>query len=426
MVFRKVGRTVRGEHGAIQLFFISISFILLVSLAGVFVAVAGRDTALIRDAVLERGRALYLELILVRRWVASYGGVYVVKKDGVDSNPWLEHPDLAAADGRTLTLRNPALVVREVSALADKAGDFRFHITSLKPLNPSNVPDPFERRSLEAFAKGKTETWEWLPAEGGREFRYMGVLVTENSCLSCHADQGYKEGDIRGGISVSFDVQGIERQLRSNIRSTALAAVVVVAVILALVWTLVSRLRKRLLEVRAELEKAAITDPLTGLYNRRHAMDRLIGELSRADRGDTPLCCALFDADFFKSVNDDFGHAKGDLVLQAIAKSLLEGTRPYDIVARWGGEEFLVILPRAGLRDAFEVCERIRKSVALATDKALGGARRVTVSAGVSTFAQASDRRDFDTEAAIHDLIQRADAALYRAKSAGRDRCEME
>ena len=135
----------RHEKKAYTVFMASLALIVLVLLSGVALGIASRNHALINNIILERGRALFRQIVLTRAWASHYGGVYVRKAEGVESNPWLDHPDLTASDGTILTLRNPALMTREISELASIRDGYAFSITSLKPLNPANAPDDFER-----------------------------------------------------------------------------------------------------------------------------------------------------------------------------------------------------------------------------------------------------------------------------------------
>ena len=173
--------------------------------------------------------------------------------------------------------------------------------------------------------------------------------------------------------------------------------------------------RARLL---AELAARATTDPLTELKNRRAMTDALDSELDRARRYDRPLSVALFDLDHFKAVNDDFGHEAGDAVLLAFARVLQGAARSSDVVARWGGEEFLVLLPEADLEGARAFADRVRAAIAAERPLAKvaaaeGRARTTTCSAGVSVLRAEDDGQS---------LIRRADEALYEAKRQGRDR----
>lgn len=427
----------RDERRAYRIFIASLAAVIFVLFAGIFLGIALRNATLVQDIILERGKSLFEQIVLTRRWAAQYGGVYVIKGPGVASNPWLEHPDLQASDGQMLTLRNPALMTREISEIAARGADYQFRITSLKPLNPGNAPDAFERRSLEAFESGATERYEIDDGPNGRQFRYMGALKTEASCLSCHAKQGYHEGDVRGGISVSFSVGHIEQSLRTTLLIIIVSAIIISALTLATVFAFVVRLRRQLDRTRAELESAATVDALTLLYNRRYLMDRLRQEIGKAIRTGDDLSLAILDADDFKEVNDRHGHVTGDHVLRSIADAICATVRTYDIVARYGGEEFVVVLPGVSLEASRAACDRMRMAIADATAAVMPDARRVTVSigiAGLSASLRSASASEPDQqhvaleanareEAIIDAMLQAADSALYRAKDGGKDRC---
>lgn len=161
-------------------------------------------------------------------------------------------------------------------------------------------------------------------------------------------------------------------------------------------------------ELKAVREREAYCDALTGIANRR-AADRAIElALVASERAQSPACIALIDVDHFKRVNDQFGHSAGDDVLKGIAACLCRVARSSDVVARWGGEEFVAVLP-APLEGALSFCERVRKTIE-ATD--FEGVGRVTISIGVAELQQGESAQS---------VLQRADRCLYGAKSAGRN-----
>ena len=143
--------------------------------------------------------------VLYRKWAASHGGVYVPVSDRTPPNPYLNvpHRDLTSDQGPALTLINPAYMVRQVNEMGVQIRGTKGHITSLKPLRPENAPDDWERSALEAFERGRNEVCATIVQDGQEYIRLMRPLLAEASCLKCHAAQGYKLGDIRGGISVS-------------------------------------------------------------------------------------------------------------------------------------------------------------------------------------------------------------------------------
>jgi diguanylate cyclase (GGDEF)-like protein len=162
------------------------------------------------------------------------------------------------------------------------------------------------------------------------------------------------------------------------------------------------------------VERQALVDGLTGLANRRAASDALHAEAARAQRLETPLSVVLADLDGFKDVNDEHGHAVGDEVLRAFAEVLRETLRESDVAGRWGGEEFLLLLPGADQEGAVQLADRVRSALAARTIPGVPGLR-VTASFGVAEYAG---------ETNTEQLVAAADSALYRAKRAGKDRVE--
>jgi diguanylate cyclase (GGDEF)-like protein len=163
----------------------------------------------------------------------------------------------------------------------------------------------------------------------------------------------------------------------------------------------------------------SFTDPLTGMANRRQLFLRLDQEFSRSVRFGDPLSILMIDLDLFKRINDKFGHTVGDGVLRGVAQALRRNVRKIDIVSRYGGEEFCIVLPRVGTPEALEVAEKLRRSVgaaALPSPEGVGPLR-VTISLGVATLGIDADD--------VAGLIEKADTALYEAKRQGRDRVAM-
>ena len=162
------------------------------------------------------------------------------------------------------------------------------------------------------------------------------------------------------------------------------------------------------------VERQALVDGLTGLANRRQADEALASELARTERLGGPVGLILADVDDFKAVNDRFGHPTGDVVLRDLAETLLENVREIDTAARWGGEEFAVILPGTDLEGAAQVAERIRAALAEREIPSVDGAPlHVTASFGVATSGATTT---------VQQLVEAADESLYRAKRAGKDR----
>ncbi|HPO16363.1 MAG TPA: diguanylate cyclase [Candidatus Hydrogenedentes bacterium] len=178
------------------------------------------------------------------------------------------------------------------------------------------------------------------------------------------------------------------------------------------------QLHEQLEEHARQLALAAQTDYLTQIWNRSSVLKRLEEELARARRENIPLTVLMLDVDHFKRVNDTHGHSAGDDVLKEVSNRLRHGCRPYDVVGRYGGEEFLAVVPEAPYETAESLAQRFREQVAATPMIADGASISVTVSIGGAWLAAGGQ-----TDAEI--LVKTADTMLYRAKESGRNRVEM-
>jgi diguanylate cyclase (GGDEF)-like protein len=177
--------------------------------------------------------------------------------------------------------------------------------------------------------------------------------------------------------------------------------------------------KERTTELRLQnkqLERIAIEDPLTGIYNRRYFFDLAAKEVERAKRYGNPLSVVILDADNFKTMNDTYGHLIGDQILSNLATLCLDNIRSLDIIARYGGEEFVILMPEASTQDAQKTAERLRKLVA--ETSMVSGALDVmiTISLGVASW------ENQDRELNFNALLARADQALYQSKEMGKNR----
>lgn len=401
-----------------RIFLVSISAVIVLFLA--FISYSRYQTVndLLIQTMLHEAESYANLIIVTRHWNASYGGVYVEKKQGMAANPYLAktgvQADIRATDGRVLTLKNPALMTKEISALTAENGIVRFHMISLQPLNPDNNPDAFERSALQRFEAGEKKAWQIDRTSRPPLFRYVSPLPVEQSCLKCHARQGYRLGDIRGGVSVLVPASDLLDQMATNRSQRITDFLITIGLLLGVLFFLTWKLLSRLDEAQRRLKHIAVTDELTGIRNRRYIMTQLTKEYQRAVRSGDPLSLILIDIDHFKRVNDSHGHAAGDTVLKAIAKEMAQALRTYDLLGRIGGEEFLLAAPGSTLDDAIVLAERVRERIRNRTVREGGADIRVTVSAGVTSLSE----QDADIDA----LLARADEALYLAKQQGRDR----
>jgi len=168
-------------------------------------------------------------------------------------------------------------------------------------------------------------------------------------------------------------------------------------------------------QAEERLKEMALTDYLTGVYNRRHFFALAETEFERSRRTGHPLSAILLDIDHFKTVNDTLGHAAGDRALQALARHCRERLRPYDVLARYGGEEFILLLPNTNENEAYAIANRLRIGLAQEADFNPPGLAPVTISSGIADLATCQAET-------LDRLIECADSALYRAKQQGRDR----
>ena len=173
------------------------------------------------------------------------------------------------------------------------------------------------------------------------------------------------------------------------------------------------RQKNHLSEALSHIRHIAMRDDLTGLPNRRHMKEQLAEEEKRHRKEAGTLCLALMDIDHFKSINDTYGHAAGDEILRSFAQQVKHMLRTDDVLARWGGEEFLMVLPNTGQEDAMLVLERVKQRLDAIPVEAFGTHLRITFSSGIAVMG---------ANETIIDTIRRADKAMFRAKSLGRNR----
>ena len=172
----------------------------------------------------------------------------------------------------------------------------------------------------------------------------------------------------------------------------------------------------RIRKLQITLEQMVVSDPLTGLHNRRYLMDRMLQEMQRSDRHGEPLALAMIDLDAFKPINDQFGHVLGDKVLRAVGSAITKSVRVSDIAARYGGDEFAVILPQTPAEGAMRVCERLLRNISeIVLQDETGRTFRITASLGLAYYPA----DDVETP---EDLVHSADGALYGAKRSGKNR----
>jgi signal transduction histidine kinase len=236
-----------------------------------------------------QARMLAQQILLTRKWVADHDGLYFIKKPGVASNPFLGDSDIYDREGNAYVKRNPAMVTRELSEYASQVDFCRFGVTSLKPVNPNNAPDDFERQGLLGFEQGREELMSIVNAKEGRLLRYMIPLKVQESCLACHAKHGYKVGDIRGALSLVLPIAWADNAIAANNHSLLIIGALTILLTALFIYLLIDFLIVRRL---ALLSKAMAILPSQNIspLDLPAGHDE-IGELSRnfAELGDRLL-----------------------------------------------------------------------------------------------------------------------------------------
>jgi diguanylate cyclase (GGDEF)-like protein len=361
---------------------------------------------------LQSARSLFKQIEITRSWNTLHGGVYVPVTEFTRPNPYLETPmrDIMVNPQLTLTKINPSLMTREISQLTSNQNGAKFRITSLNLLNPQNRPLDQEKNALALFDKGVKETWAFFTESNQPVFFYMAPLKTDDSCLQCHAGQGYRKGDIRGGISITMPVLAHIPWMEITtghiiLLGSGLAGIIFFGTAL-----------KRAHDI---LKSQATIDALTGLFNRRCFSEKISIEFATCRRKNEFLSMIMCDVDHFKKYNDTYGHKAGDDCLIQVAAAMRKSLkRPADFCARYGGEEFIVILPDTSENGARHVAEKIRRDIlSLNIPHAHSEIKKVSLSLGAVTQNPLK-------VSGYESMIIQADEALYQAKASGRNRVE--
>ncbi len=359
----------------------------------------------------------YNKDIIYRRWVANHGGVYVTVSDTNPPNPYLKvvNRDITATKGLKLTLINPAYMARQVNEMSEGAEGFKGHITSLNPIRPENYPDTWEKESLKSFERGAKEAVTFAINSGKEYFRLMRPFNTEKSCLKCHASQGYKEGDIRGGISVSIPMEPLRfveyLQIKKRLLSYSflwVLGIVGIAVSSRRLWNQMTYREK----IEDEILTLSITDHLTGLYNRRGFLSLAEQQFKLADRNKSAILLFFADLDGLKDINDRLGHEEGDRALIEAASVFKETFRTSDIIARLGGDEFAALAIDIKEENSEIFTSRL-KYLTDRQNKLEGRKYKLSISIG-------SSYHDPEHPLSMDELISQADKLMYEQKKTKR------
>lgn len=367
------------------------------------------------NAAFQVARSFFTLIVITREWDSRHGGIYAPVTEKTLPNPYLkvENRDIVVNDTMTLTKINPAYMTRQLSEIAEETKGLRLKITSLNPIRPQNKATSRETKILQEFEKGRKEKGMFIHEDSQSSFFYMAPLITQKSCLQCHSDQGYKEGDIRGGISITLPFEPEIPWATLSIAHILIA----LAGIFGIVFS--GRSLRKAYDI---IERQALFDALTQIPNRQNFLETILKEFKISRRDKKPLSAIMCDIDHFKMFNDTYGHSSGDKCLKKVAQGIKSSLkRPSDFCARYGGEEFIIILPDTDLNGAKIIAERIRSNIEkmrILNEKSLPD-KVITLSLGIAIAD------DTTTLTSYEDLIKQADLALYKAKEKGRNQVQI-
>lgn len=219
--------------------------------------------------IVQEAIAHFDNMVMTRSWSAMYGGVFVRPTKGLKPNPYLINNTIKDEKGQTLIKVNPAWMTRQISELSNKKSHYYYKITSLQPINPKNAADAFETKALKYFQQHKNEKYYYHLSADKKRFNFMGALKTELECLSCHYEQGYKLGDIRGGIRVSIptellqiEILSLQQQTRYNRLYIILSAAAILLLFYRFSTTLYwnqQKIEKLNTELEAKIEQRTLS-----------------------------------------------------------------------------------------------------------------------------------------------------------------------
>ncbi|QOY54827.1 DUF3365 domain-containing protein [Candidatus Sulfurimonas marisnigri] len=268
-----------------------------------------------KNLALEYAKISFDKDLIFRKWAASHGGVYVPPTKRTPSNQYLinvEDKDVVTTTGKKLTLMNPAYMIRQLMEENEGLYGAKGHITSLILLNPKNKPSDWETKALKLFDKGeKEEVYEFLNKDGKEYIYYMKALVTEESCLKCHAHQGYKIGDTRGGVSVVIPMEKYDNEMYGEIiRIISVFFIFYMIAIVGMIYTY-GRLKASLLEQEKLFDENRKKDEIMLAQSRNAAMGEMISMIAHQWRQPIAIISMwanniIADIDMDEVHNDDF------------------------------------------------------------------------------------------------------------------------
>lgn len=356
----------------------------------------------------------------IRRWIVGFGGVYAPVSEHHQPNPYIPESanrDIESTTGIQLTIANSISALSHIMGKENRVEGGYIRFTGPDPLKQSNLPDAWETGALRRLAAGEKLLGDFTELEDKPYYRLMQPLYLKPKCYKCHEYRSFELGDIVGGLGVNVDLE-VYSGLRHGMYRAHLINYLVIWVIGAVAIGFVGRRWRGFMAERddysRQLRELATHDSLTGFLN-RHQLDVFFNkELARAKRNHGALSILMVDMDNFKTINDRYGHQAGDKVIKSIARQLQECTRASDYVVRYGGDEFLFLLPESDHARCLEKAEALRKRVASAPIRLDDQTEvRMSLSIGAASYPNHGSTRQ--------ELIEQADLAVYKAKQEGRN-----
>lgn len=387
----------------------------------------------------ERAKNFYKAIFLARTWNSQYGPIYAPVTEQNPPNPYLHLPnrEITAPNGLELTMINHAYMVRQISEIAEKEKVY-FHVTSLKPLNPENMADPWEKTALESFEKGVPDKIEMVIGDDGPVFRYMAPMFVKATCLACHAQQGYKVGDVRGGVSVTLKANEILNDLENEKQFLILAHLITVSIGIFLGFLFLSSARKHTLvlegitsaqqqDLQQQKEKLNETtrvmhdlvtrDTTTGIHTAEHFKNLSTLMWNNAINNNKPVALLLLEIDSFNDYTDNYGALEGDICLKEITGAITRKVQDKgSVVARFGAASFAVMLANTDASHAHDLAQKIHGDVlGLRIPHETSDVSKIVTITGVAISIVPSHGLQ------LGDFIKRAREALRKGREKGRN-----
>lgn len=303
--------------------------------------------------------------------------------------------------------------------------NFYIRNVSDNPRNIKNLADKQEQKAIDFFNKNKKEEYfEKYNDKGTEYYQFASPIYIEKYCLKCHGKKvntfpliketydnrayNYKEGDLRGIVSIKIPTNKVEKRVAIYLEKELIYFIIILFLISALLYTIYKRTNSIMKHNNKLAENYAMSDSLTGLNNRHY-----LKSIDLDEYGNQQYFIVFFDIDHFKKVNDTYGHACGDYILKEFSKELKRHAREKDVLCRYGGEEFILIINDIDEKTLFSKLEEIR--ILIASKIFVFNSQKINITTSIG-YSESKKSLSFET------ILIRADKALYKAKKNGRNK----